>query len=123
MNTKEIQEQIATIRRGEVDAFLGVDEYADTMEAMLKENKRLKDIASDCDAETPGTPEPQIDDSRTGLLVQRERLQARNELLEKVAKDADDVMNYPDIREFLGSEMCQTFNKNRAALAASKEQT
>lgn len=52
-----------------------------------------------------------------------EKILKRNELLEKVAEDADDVMNYPDIREFLGSEMCQTFNKNRAALAASKEQT
>lgn len=32
MNT--VQEQIDKIRRGECDAFLGIDEYADTMESM-----------------------------------------------------------------------------------------
>ena len=48
MNTKEIQEQIATIRRGEVDAVLGVDEYADTMEAMLKENEELRKVRKRC---------------------------------------------------------------------------
>ena len=48
MNTKEIQEQIATIRRGEVDAVLGVDEYADTMEAMLKENEELRKMRKLC---------------------------------------------------------------------------
>lgn len=37
-----IREQIAKIRRGERDAHLGIDEYANTMEAMLFDAKRMR---------------------------------------------------------------------------------
>lgn len=85
-------------------------EVATEIELLQVENERLnKQIASMNHA--AHVYEGSLEDSRK-----------RQELLEKVVDTNEIVMNYPDIREFLGSEISQIVDRARAALGDTKTQ-
>lgn len=93
-----------------------------TMEAMHQENKELHEQVAVLQSKEVCI-EPHEDSIIDGCPYCRlEALLKRQELLEKVVDTNEIVMNYPDIREFLGSETSQIVDRARAALGDTKTQ-